>query len=512
MGWIGLITIIGIIQISYIYAPVSGLIWIILSIPASVWIVVKILRNFSFEFINIFKTPALVFPIIFTWIIFLYFSTLDSNYYDLGLYYEQFFLWISEYKVTPGIGNLHVQFGYSPLVHIITTSMTFDIYNNSGTNVLILSFITLILLNYMAFLLLFRKQTKETLKIQNLIYSSLIVMVITYSGKNAQILLTSSSPDSFLLIIHVSIIFLIFNYFLLQDKVMLIISFNLALLSFLTRQISIVSVLAILFITFLVFKKSKGTLLMLSIYSFFLIFPNLIIKYIISGYFFFPLPLTFTNPNFMVPQIYVQGTGNVISGSAFSVFNYYWGKLFPELNYPSFLLLLLLFLIFMSIVFFLSLHLQKRGAGLLDPTNWPKLGLLLWSVVTLMIWALAPDPRFISYLLFSALIFIFYLLFSYLSSIILLRMRKPFYLVTLNMVVLILLLVNTNLRPSESKIIPLSEFKFNSFPLSTSTLVFYPADEKFDRCWNLSFPCIPRFDPELRLMTNSITGGFKRKN
>jgi hypothetical protein len=214
----------------------------------------------------------------------------------------------------------------------------------------------------------------------------------------------------------------------------------------------------------------------------------------------------------MVPQIYVQGTGNVISGSAFSVFNYYWGKLFPELNYPSFLLLLLLFLIFMSIVFFLSLHLQKRGAGLLDPTNWPKLGLLLWSVVTLMIWALAPDPRFISYLLFSALIFIFYLLFSYLSSIILLRMRKPFYLVTLNMVVLILLLVNTNLRPSESKIIPLSEFKFNSFPLSTSTLVFYPADEKFDRCWNLSFPCIPRFDPELRLMTNSITGGFKRKN
>jgi len=90
MGWIGLITIIGIIQISYIYAPVSGLIWIILSIPASVWIVVKILRNFSFEFINIFKTPTLVFPIIFTWIIFLYFSTLDSNYYDLGLYYEQF--------------------------------------------------------------------------------------------------------------------------------------------------------------------------------------------------------------------------------------------------------------------------------------------------------------------------------------------------------------------------------------------------------------------------------------
>ena len=85
MGWIGLITIIGIIQISYIYAPVSGLIWI----------VVKILRNFSFEFINIFKTPTLVFPIIFTWIIFLYFSTLDSNYYDLGLYYEQFFLWIS---------------------------------------------------------------------------------------------------------------------------------------------------------------------------------------------------------------------------------------------------------------------------------------------------------------------------------------------------------------------------------------------------------------------------------
>jgi hypothetical protein len=512
MGWMGLITIIGIIQISYIYIPVSGLIWIILSIPASVWIVVKILTNFSFEFINIFKTPALIFSIIFTWIIFLYFSTLDSNYYDLGLYYEQFFLWISKYKVTPGIGNLHVQFGYSPLVHIITTSMTFDIYNSSGTNVLILTFITLILLNFMAFLLLFSEQTKETLKIQNLIYASLIVMVIAYSGKNAQILLTSSSPDSLLLIIHISIIFLIFNYFLLQDKVMLIISFNLALLSFLTRQISIVSVIAIMFITFLVFKKSKSILLVLSIYSFFLILPNLIIKYIISGYFFLPLPFTFTNPNFMVPKVYAQGTGDVISGAAFSVFNYYWGNLFPELNYPSFLLLLLLFLISMIIVFFLSLHLQKRRVGLFDPTNWPKLGLLIWSVVTLMIWALAPDPRFISYLLFSALILIFYLLIAHLSSIILFRMRKFFYLVTLNIVLLILLSVNTNLRPSESKIVPLSELKFNSFPLSTSTLVFYPADEKFDRCWNLSFPCIPSFDPELRLITISINDGFKRRN
>jgi hypothetical protein len=364
----------------------------------------------------------------------------------------------------------------------------------------------------MAFLLLFSEQTKETLKIQNLIYASLIVMVIAYSGKNAQILLTSSSPDSLLLIIHISIIFLIFNYFLLQDKVMLIISFNLALLSFLTRQISIVSVIAIMFITFLVFKKSKSILLVLSIYSFFLILPNLIIKYIISGYFFLPLPFTFTNPNFMVPKVYAQGTGDVISGAAFSVFNYYWGNLFPELNYPSFLLLLLLFLISMIIVFFLSLHLQKRRVGLFDPTNWPKLGLLIWSVVTLMIWALAPDPRFISYLLFSALILIFYLLIAHLSSIILFRMRKFFYLVTLNIVLLILLSVNTNLRPSESKIVPLSELKFNSFPLSTSTLVFYPADEKFDRCWNLSFPCIPSFDPELRLITISINDGFKRRN
>jgi hypothetical protein len=137
---------------------------------------------------------------------------------------------------------------------------------------------------------------------------------------------------------------------------------------------------------------------------------------------------------------------------------------------------------------------------------------LIWSVVTLMIWALAPDPRFISYLLFSALILIFYLLIAHLSSIILFRMRKFFYLVTLNIVLLILLSVNTNLRPSESKIVPLSELKFNSFPLSTSTLVFYPADEKFDRCWNLSFPCIPSFDPELRLITISINDGFKRRN
>ena len=470
----GLLSSIFILQVIYLFRPVSNEFWkisFLLGVLILAWKRYKhrtAITITKFHYLSITSAFLLLIN-----------STTESTYYDLGLYYLPLSSWMEQFPVIPGLANLHGRFAYSPQHIVLATSMN-DIFNAISGFTVLTGFISLLVI------ILNTRLLGEALRLKNafaiiLSIGIYFVLVFLYSGKNAQTFLTSSSSDSLVIILLIAILILITNYFLSDEPELLYISFFTALTMFGFRLHSLPVSIFIFTLFFLRLKLTRNKVLLILISGLIVTLPNILIRTIFSGYPLYPLSLVRINFNFAVPVEYVRNESATITNSGVGNFNFYFSHIIGTLNSNQIRILITISLLIITICAFMLFLFRRKALTVY----------LLFYFISLPIflsWIFSPDPRFILFIVIvHTIIILSYLLWiSPLSRL----TNEKFALVTLIGSQFLIHLTLISVLPS--KPVKSLEDKVGSigyYDDKMGNIIYF--NNLSDQCWNIKIPCTP---------------------
>ena len=488
----GLLLSIFILQVIYLFRPVSSDFWkisFLLGILILAWKKYKhktAITITKFHYLSISSAFLLLMN-----------STTESNYYDLGLYYVPLSSWMEQFPVIPGLANIHGRFAYSPQHIVLATSMN-DIFNAISGFTVLTGFISLLVI------ILNTRLLGEALRLKNtfaiiLSIGIYFVLVFLYSGKNAQTFLTSSSSDSLVIILLIAILILITNYFLSDEPEFLYLSFFTALTMFGFRLNSLPVSIFIFTLILLRLKLTRNNVLLILISGLIVTLPNILIRTIFSGYPLYPLSLVRIDFNFTVPVEYVRNESAAITSSGVGSFNFYFSNIIGTLNGGQIRILIIISLLIITFCAFMLFLFRRKSLTVY----------LLSYFISLPIfisWIFSPDPRFILFIVIAhTIIILSYLLWiSPLNRL----TNKNFALVTLIGIQFLIYLTQISVLPS----IPVKslEDKVGSIGYyndKMGNIIYF--NNLSDQCWNIQIPCTPGdYTNRFYFNKNNFIGGI----
>lgn len=491
---------------------------LILLLLISIFLFYKEKQTNKVYFINIknklLKNKFIFFLIICVLFISLLISVVTPQLYDSYLYHINAIQWNENYKVVPGLANLHDRFGFNSSIFVLNAAFSFNfIYEQY-----------LFVINSLSFLIFFIWVLKNVIEINN--FKSVFLLLFIYYFTN-QYFLDISSPGTDLLP-NVFISYLLINILLfkkyLKKKwlVFLILPMFCITLKLSTLPIIILSLIV-------VFNKKNVTIFnnikKFSLFGLLFVLPWLIRNIIISGYILFPVStIDIFNFDWKVPIENVKSTKDwiyswaripfedskkVLSMSFFEWFNIWWNKLLL-INKRILILALLSPFILLLYSFF-----KKKEKEKLIPIGIAFIIMSLWLFT-------APDIRFsFSVILFLAL-----------SPIALINLDKinlfrlKYVLFIFSIYTLFLIFKNAiNLLDKDYGVKNLSEYYYLPTDISTikemknikyNTKVFntergkiniYEPNPTHSQCFD-KFPCSWYIDSNLRLRGDDLEDGF----
>ena len=428
--------------------------------------------------------------------------------YDTGLYHSQAILWIQQYAVVPGLGNLHGRFAFNSHFFIPAAIFIKDVPGEYLVY-LLNSFFYVVFLFY-----LFGNITKTIGQKDyfNLILSSLLIFL---SACYYTLQLSSPSPDMICGIL-ICMTFLIFLESERTEK-QTIEALLIAAMIFVCITFKLSTALLLLLMPFL-WTSIKDKRLLSSIwFGVIVAVPFIIRNYYLSGYLVYPFPdIDIFNPDWKIPlenvakeKIDVEGWARIPGGNRQKTMAMTLAEWVPgwydrqPLLMKEMLITTLCFLIPMVISIIRKNYKVATVLGVL--------------LVNLLFWFFsAPDPRFAyGFILFGASIVIAYSLGSALFKV------KSWRLVAYALVIFCIVrpLFVTGAKvllekpPTHSIASPHFYPLVRSKNVSKEFKLYRPM--KGDQCFNSAIPCTPYSRRNLVLRSpkkrHSFQDGFKRK-
>jgi hypothetical protein len=245
--------------------------------------------QFLFAPSRLFITGCVIATLLFYWII-------PPGNPDSWDYHYLSIRWYEQYKVVPGLANIHGRFAFNTASFIIQAAYSFT--GPAGQSLYPLNGVLLALFFFWLLVRMFHAKNSMLM----LLYGSLIFMLFK------PLLINISSPSSDTLA-AVCISYALISLFRLQldgeEKLSLVLAPCLIILYALTAKLSTFPVLLVLpFIFFLLPEKERKTTLLLrvSMIALLIFLPWLGRNYILSGYLIYPLPyLDLFHPDWKAP-------------------------------------------------------------------------------------------------------------------------------------------------------------------------------------------------------------------
>ncbi len=257
------------------------------------------------------------FPVIIKILIFIYFvlilfaAQLHPTVSDTGLYHAQNIKWITNFKIVPGLGNLHGRFAFDNQSFLLEAlfSLSFlrlQYFHLLNSYLMLILSVTLIMLIY---------RTIGLNHTRSILYAGLLLLLQVFYIKSE----SSPTPDIFL---AVGIWFIFITYFerisvkeynKLYWIVIIFTTFFLVTVKLSALPVALIFVLFTLESDNALFKK----LLLVSILGVVVMLPYFVRNYILSGYLIYPYSfINLFNPDWKIPVAYVNEIKSVISTHA----------------------------------------------------------------------------------------------------------------------------------------------------------------------------------------------------
>lgn len=503
-------------------------------------IILKI-NNKGFQAINFYvfntnkKVILLTMPIAF---LMLLLASSSPFIYDTGVYHIQAIMWIHQYAVVPGLGNLHGRLAFNPNTFNLEAGFSFtEVFKQSIFAVN--SFFCIALFHY--FISLF---TNSRLSIKFLFFLLLVsIFFILYLGTR----IASPTPDIISSLLPFYIFIRYIEEFFKNKKYKPFANSNmipvLIILSVYLVTVKL-SALPLLLFPFLVILKNKhllnkNNIVFTLISVLIIILPWLIRNYFLSGYLIYPIrEIDIFNPNWKIPlssvnieRQYIYDWARISLPNYADVPHMTFFEWFPVWFNTGITWQILLMLSFVSPILVAVLYLRNG-----NKKNYNDL-LIIWlvSYLSTCFWFLtAPDVRFAqSYIITSALIFLLFTDFLIIKFVKFLKFKKylPLLFVTLifykqleqmcrnqdliNKTSLFMpvepenriiydvkniLIIGGKMKFAEKKI------QYTSHKIGNFNLIVPVKD---DRCYNQPLPCAPDVKENLILRGQTLQEGFR---
>lgn len=442
----------------------------------------------------------------------LYYSSTAPEIFDTNFYHIQSIKWIEEYKLIPGLANIHGRFGFNSNVFTLFALTSFEPLFNQ--EILIINYLTFIVLFTYFLNKLFLIYQSEKITNKFLAYFvSLIFLLFNLSN------LSSASPDYLSFIITYYILIRTFELSsstdILDGKAFL----PIIILSFyvLTIKLSTLPVLILPLLFFYKFNFKKTELIKLLFLLVLIIVPWLIRNVIITGWLIYPFPqLDLFNFDWKIPKNLVEIENLTIVGWArlenhdllLDIARMNFLDWFPIwFSHLSNIRILILASSFSFPLIFFFTYFKKRNNFILS-------SLIFTSFFGLLFWLyMAPDFRF-----GKAFIYITFIspLFFLPFSIKLKQLFLNYKLIMFCFSIAICLKIFNDFNPFKNNklngmIIPLKSSKPNDLIFLNYKVgnyqFYYPRSGV--QCYDQTLPCVPYFNRNFTLRGKKIHEGFR---
>jgi hypothetical protein len=249
--------------------------------------------------------------IFFYFILILFAAQLHPTVSDTGLYHAQNIKWITNFKIVPGLGNLHGRFAFDNQSFLLEALFSLSFLRLQYFH-LLNSYLMLILSVTLIMLICKTIGLNHT---RSILYAGLLLLLQVFYIKSE----SSPTPDIFM---AVGIWFIFITYFEripvkgYNKLYWIVIIFTTFFL--ITVKLSALPV-ALIFVLFLLESKNAlfKKLLLVSILGVVVMLPYFVRNYILSGYLIYPYSIiNLFNPDWKIPVAYVNEIKSVISTHA----------------------------------------------------------------------------------------------------------------------------------------------------------------------------------------------------
>lgn len=508
--FIGIVSINTLVTILSILIPINFYLFVFLFFLSFLFHIKnkKIFYNFCIKSIEFESRIFYILIIIFA----LYYSSTSPEIFDTHFYHIQSIKWIEEYKLIPGLANIHGRFGFNSNVFTLYALTSFEpIFQQ---HILIVNYLTFIILLTYFLNKLFSTFQNEKITNKFLAYFiSLIFLLFNLSN------LSSASPDFLSFIVTYYILIRTFELSYSIDELNNNKFLPLVILCFYVLTIKL-STLPIIILPLFFFYKltfTKKELIKLSILLILIISPWLIRNTIITGWLIYPFPqLDLFNFDWKVPKDLVVIENLTIVGWArlenhdliLDIAKMKFSNWFPIWfsHLSNFRIFILFFSFTSPIIYFLFFSKRRKNLILTALICTLFLGLCFWLFM-------APDFRFAKAFIYVSFISpLFFLSFTIkLKQIIKYYKFILFFIFT---AVCFKIFIDFN---------PIKNNKFSGIiiPLKTSKPVhltffnytignhefYYPSSGV--QCYDQKIPCVPYLNRNFTLRGEKIEDGFK---
>jgi hypothetical protein len=508
---LGVLFINSIVTLLSILIPVNFYLFLILLLISIIYTYLN--KKTFFEFCcNIIEPKSNKSFFFLASIIALYFSSTSPSNFDTNFYHIQSIKWIEEYKIIPGLANLHGRFGFNSNIFTLFALTTFKPLFQQE----------LFVVNYLLFFIIisffinksFSSFHKERLTQIFLVYFiSSIFLFLNISN------LSSASPDYASFIITYYILIRAFEFSITDEKKETKSIIPLVILCFyvLTIKLSTLPIILLAVILIIRYKLSKKDWVKLLLFISLIIIPWLVRNIILSGWIVYPFSaFDLFNFDWKVPKHLVDIENQTVIGWArvedrsifLDVAKMKFLNWFPIwFHQLSKLRFFVLCLSFVFPIFYFLFFMKKRNNIILT-------SLIFTSTIGLFFWLLmAPDIRFgLSFIFFSAISPLFYISFS-------LNINRFFNGFKLSIFGLLFLILFKNLREFKNlknnyytgllippKTLQPSGLMFLKYKLG-GYQVYYPNIGV--QCYDHILPCAAFLNKNVLLRSEKIEDGFK---
>lgn len=439
----------------------------------------------------------------------------DNN--DTALYHLQTIKWIEDYRVIPGLANVHGRFGFNPNIFTLCalTSLKF-IFNQEVFSLNLSVFI--IFIGYLLYNL--KKQYTQT-GISNIFIFNFIISAFALALPN----LSSPSPDYLATVIPLYIIVRVINLPDNHDNLKSIVPLLFLAVYCLTVKLSALPILLIFLLSMpRIIKLPIGKLSVYSLIIILIITPWLIRNVILSGWLIYPFPsVDLFHFDWKVPLSKVIFEKEAVTG---------WAR-YPHVSYPEVLKMSLkqwvpiwwgtlmqrtkvciILAVLCPLFGFFGTLTGRIKVGFLKQATMATafIGVIFWFIM-------APDFRFGSaFILTAAICCLLFIQFQWKP---INNVNKYFFVV---MTLLFAFFVHTDrhyvdrtvfhdLVYSNRMVVPLKikipgNRNFRELPVKGG-VVYVPVVG--DQCYDHEIPCTPNYDPTLTLRGLDFEMGFRTK-
>lgn len=307
--WLGCALVFVFLQIWSIFLPINHITLIVVLLVSACGLFVG-WKNSALSFDAKFILTALLVVGVLA-----YFASRPVGLDDTLLYHLNAVKWAGEYKIVPGLGNLHTRLGFNSSFFLYAALLDNWIMQDRSSHLALFSLAATLSLEILWVLV---KSKARTVKIVSLLCVPLMVQSIAKDG-----LLSSLSPDFAATIFAIVLAI----EFLKSGRGSMWIVYLLGLLMVTVKLNTLVFASIFLVLSaFNLVKMHKINSMLLSGLAMLVIFPYLIRNYFLTGWLVYPLPIFGIHVDWLVPRETVLALHTVITtwakhpGSEWSLF------------------------------------------------------------------------------------------------------------------------------------------------------------------------------------------------